>query len=68
LPTIAARPTVCAEPAVSTYRLEGRTWTVTGTGGGGSVIVSVMLADLLVSVTDVAVTVTAVPGTAEGAV
>jgi hypothetical protein len=42
--------------------------TVTGTGGGGAVIVNVALKDLLVSVSEVAVIVTALPGTAEGAV
>lgn len=43
--------------------------TVTGTGAGGAVIVSVTLADLVVSVSDVAVIVTVPPvGTMEGAV
>jgi hypothetical protein len=69
LPTIAVRLTVCAKPEiVSTYKLVGKTLTVTGTGAGGAVIVSVMLADLLVSVSEVAVSVTTLPGTAAGAV
>jgi hypothetical protein len=46
----------------------GKTLTVTGTAATGSVMVSVVNADLLVSVSEVAVSVTALPGTAEGAV
>lgn len=49
--------------------LNGTTLTVTGGGEDGVVIVSVALADLLVSVNDVAVMVTVFPvGTMEGAV
>jgi hypothetical protein len=52
-----------------TYTVDGNTLTVTGTGAGGLVIVSFTLADLVVSVSEVAVIVTVPPvGTTEGAV
>jgi hypothetical protein len=69
LATIAVSDAKCAEPEVPTYTFAGKTLTVTETGGGGAVIVSVTLADLVVSVSDVAVIVTMPPvGTMEGAV
>ena len=69
LATIAVIWTVCAVPAVCAYTLDGATLTVTGGGEDGVVIVRVTLADLLVSVTDVATIVTVLPaGTTEGAV
>lgn len=69
LTTIAVKWPVCADPAGCTYALDGTTLTVTGGGVDGAVIVKVALADLLVSVNDVAVSVTVLPaGTTEGAV
>jgi hypothetical protein len=62
LSTIAVKWTVCTEPEVCTYRLDGTTLTVTAGGKTGVVIVTVALADLLVSVNDVAVIVTVLPG------
>ena len=68
LATIAVKWTVCTDPDVCTYKLDGTTLTVTGGGADGVVIVRVARADLLVSVTDVAVIVTVLPaGTTVGA-
>jgi hypothetical protein len=69
LATIAVSGVECAEPAVSTYTLDGSMLTVTGTGGGGTVICTVALAKLVVSVSEVALMVTVPPiGTLVGAV
>ena len=68
LPTIAVKEVNRAAPLVFvTYTLDGNTFTVTG--GGRAAIVSVALADLAVSVSEVAVIVTVPPvGATEGAV
>jgi hypothetical protein len=69
LATTATSEAECAEPEVSTYTVFGNTLTVTATGGGSAVIVSVAVADLVVSVSEVAAIVTVPPvGTAVGAV
>jgi hypothetical protein len=68
LATIAVNDAECAAPLVATYTFDCRTLTVTGTGGGGTVICMAALADLVVSTNEVAVIVTAPPaGTAVGA-
>ena len=67
--TIAVKGVERAEPVVVKYTFDCNTLTVTGTGGGGAVICTLALADLLVSVSEVAVIVTMPPvGTTEGAV
>ena len=69
MPTIAVKRVVRTDPVDCTYTLDGAMLTVTGGGADGVVIVSVALADLLVSINDVAVIVTVLPtGTTEGAV
>jgi hypothetical protein len=69
LETTAVRWAVCAVPEVWTYTFAGRTLIVMLGGVVGVVIENVALADLVVSVSEVAITVTVPPiGTAEGAV
>ena len=69
LPTRAESVTVCAVPEVCALRVEGVTAIVTGTGTVPLVICTIELTDFVVSVSDVAVTVTVPPaGTTEGAV
>lgn len=67
--TTAIGCTVRPDPELVTERLDGKMLTEIGVAAAGVVIVIVLLTDLLVSVTEVAVSVTVPPvGTTDGAV